>query len=91
KESETSSEETTNDEIVPLSDNTNQTLSNVSTSSTNNRAPVRDYLLSIPDGEFTKIKQLVDQQSFLLAENTEFINFLHELNLRYKPYVAKQS
>ncbi|CAG8824097.1 25483_t:CDS:2, partial [Racocetra persica] len=51
KELETSSEETTSDEIAPLSDNTNQTLSNISTSSTNNRAPVRDYLLSTPDGD----------------------------------------
>ncbi|CAG8793865.1 24519_t:CDS:2, partial [Racocetra persica] len=57
KESETSSEETTSDEIAPLSDNTNQTPSKVSTSFTNNRAPIRDYFLSTPDGAHTAVNQ----------------------------------
>ncbi|CAG8817125.1 16750_t:CDS:2, partial [Racocetra persica] len=116
KESETSSEETTSDEIAPLLDNTNQTLSNVSTSSTNNRAPVRDYRLSTPDrckrcklckqtfgnltailtinqhfqnfhpAEFTKIKQLVDQQELkqiFEIKNQPFLMPQADVNTRW--------
>ncbi|CAG8761032.1 3428_t:CDS:2, partial [Racocetra persica] len=60
-------EETTSDEIAPLSDNTNQTLSNVSTSSTNNRAPVRDYLLSTPDGGHKLLGVTTDNASNMIA------------------------
>ncbi|CAG8793781.1 6627_t:CDS:2, partial [Racocetra persica] len=67
KESETSSEEATSDEIALLSDNTNQTLSNVSTFSTNNRAPVRVYLLSTPDRGHKPLGVTTDNASNMIA------------------------
>ncbi|CAG8847151.1 6393_t:CDS:2, partial [Racocetra persica] len=47
-----------------------------------NQAPVRDYLNELDDRS-NECKVVVDQQSFLLSENAEFIKFLQELDLRY--------